>query len=471
MLALLLALFTLVVRQFPSLDITQRPQPIAPVVSSTAVAPSWLALPITIPLEDLAARLGEDMPKMLVEKRVEKHNRHINIKVWRTGELRIEGENNQLRLLLPVAFDADAPDEGLFEPHLHTSGKVLVRADVTLGINNDWQPQVSVRPSFTWVRKPYFYIGPFKIHIAGLLGEEIQEALDKQARKLQDKVAGSLKLKHKAERAWKKLFEPKRLSRKPLSWLVMQPQSIHWQAPHSDAQNLYLSLGLVARLSTVLGPKPGGYAPTPLPPLSKQLAKPLGFRLQVPVLLDFAGIDASLLHKLGGRRVQLNHGALVLRGFETYASGQRLVLGVQFQAQGLLGDWLNTRGSVYLTGVPHYDPATRVISVSDFNFTRQVDNPLVSFASWVLQDKLRQTLGQQLQWDATGEILDAQEDLNDDLNQPLGDGLYLAGELTQLQLLDMQLTARGIVLRFDAQGQAALRYNLPESGSAAEQGH
>ncbi|MCI0354714.1 MAG: DUF4403 family protein, partial [Acidobacteria bacterium] len=245
------------------------------------------------------------------------------------------------------------------------------------------------------------------------------------------------------------------LRESPETWLSIAPRELFLEPIAADDTDVRLTLGISAVLTTHVGSRPPPVPLQALPPLRQTLPEQRGFDIRLPVRLNYQGLLAELRAAQTGREIRLERGSVTLRDFEAYTSGRDLVLGVRFKGDAP-GWWWDTLGTVYFTGTPVYDADTRQLRVENFNFTRQVDNPLVGTASWVLQDSLRQYLSQQLVWDATEHILRAQERFNQDLNRSLGEGFQLWGEISHLNFEDLRAEAEGLAVNLRAGGELAI---------------
>lgn len=441
-------------RELALLDITQRPQPYVAPRAEQAPPLSFVSIPISLSLQEIERRVNEKLPER--ERRQEKFGgRRIRVSLRRTGPARVSGEGNTLRVRAPFAFGAYSKREGFFKPKIESNGRLTVFTSFQLGIAPDWSPKVKARASFRWDRKPRLEVGAFDFGISGLLGRKLQESLDEKAEELSAEGREKLNIRPKAEEGWRRLHEPRRLRESPETWLVIEPRDLYLDPIEVDESTVRLTLGIAAALSTHVGRRPEPLAPRPLPPLQHKLPSERGFDIRVPVFLNYEGLIGELRAKQAGRQVRLPQGTVTLRDFEAYTAGRELVLGVSFSADAE-GFWWDTRGKVYFTGVPAYDPAARQLRVENFNFTRRVDNPLVQSASWILQDRLRQELARQLVWDVTETILRAQEEFNADLNRSLGDGLQLWGEVAYLNFEDLRTEAAGMAVNLRAGGELAI---------------
>lgn len=442
-------------RDFALLDITQRPTPYVEPRPPAEPPLSFVTIPISLSMQELERRANAELPEQFVNKQKKYAGRRLAVSVVRTGPAKVSGKDNILRLQFPLAFSVYGKRESFFEPRVKTNGALTVFAEFELGIAEDWTPQVKTRATFHWDRKPRVRWGPFSVRVSDALGEEIQEVLDKKAADMREKARESLDLKKKAEDGWKRLHEPRLLRESPQTWLAIAPRELFLEPVEVDEANVRLTLGISAVLSTHVGSQPPPTPLQPLPPLKQRPPQQRGFDIRVPVFLNYEGLLTELRAAQTGKQIELPQGTVTLRDFEAYTAGRELVIGVSFKGDAD-GWWWDTQGKVYFTGVPAYDPDTRQLRVENFNFTREVDNPLVQSATWVLQDRLRQEIAQELVWDVTDSILRAQEEFNQDLNRSLGEDMQLWGEIGYLNFEDLRTEADGLAVNLRAEGELAI---------------
>jgi hypothetical protein len=348
---------------------------------------------------------------------------------------------------IPVSFKTS----GRFK----TNGKLNVLGDIEVDVSENWIPLVDIQPRMKWTKKPHIKFGPFKIRVAGPVGDKIQDALEDAAEDLRKKLSHSLDLKAKAQDGWEKLHQVRQLRDKPPVWLSIEPQAFYMAPITMDADWIRLVFGLATRLSTSVGHQPEPASPTALPPLIHGLPPERGLMIRLPVVLDYTALVHELKARLVGKRIHVDRGVIIPTDLEIYTSGHYLAVGVTFQgdAAGLL---LDTRGTVYFTGIPVLDTKTNVVSVREFNYTRQVDNPLVHTATWVMRESLRSKLERHLAWDLNEAISKARADATRFLNRPLDKGLVMSGECTALQVSDLHLQTEGMIVELEARGHVTI---------------
>jgi hypothetical protein len=453
--ALALAAWFVLPRLLPELTLTQRPREYAEPAPIQDTPVSYVSLPVELPLAELERRLTQDIDASLARAREDR-----DFRAWRNGPLRLRAEGRSLRLSLPLAFRSSAgPD---------TRGSFVVQTRITADIAPDWRPRVSVHSGFNWTRRPRIRLLGVKLRVSGVVGRAIRKKLRELDDDLRARIEAALTLKPRAQVWWRDLHQPRQLSADPPVWLAVHPQALYFQPPAGDGRTLRLMLGLRARLTTAVAAEPSPLPPTPLPALQRATGDERGFALHLPVLADYRGLAAELNQALVGRRIELERGAITPTGFQLYSSGRSLVIGVEFHSDAP-GFWLDTRGTVYFTGEPRFEPQTRILRIENFDFTRRLNNPLLSTATWVLQDSLRAQLQQRLVWDLGERLQAGARKLSEQLNQPLGDKLQLSGKVEQLNLTGIECRAEGIRIGLEARGQ--LRVTLADAATLGQAQH
>lgn len=446
-LALGLLLWLLLPMVLPDMALNQRPPEYAESVSNPGVPVSHVSLPVELPLKLLEKRLTEELDDSLARKREDS-----DFRAWRNGALRVRARNDVIHLSIPLHFkSSDGPD---------TKGSLVVHTRITASIAPDWRPLVHVHSTFDWVKKPKTRLLLFKVRISGVVGRALNKKLRELDNDLRSKIESSLALKPRAQNWWDKLHQPDLLSKDPPIWLSVVPQDFYFEPVSGDGENLRLLLGVRAKLTTSVAHEPAPVALQSLPPLQAVTAADEGFAIHLPVVADYRGLVDKLREELVGREIKLDSGAITPTDFTLYTSGRNLVVGIEFRGDAP-GFWMDTRGTVYFTGEPRFDPLTRVLEIENFQFTRRLTNPLLHTATWVMQDSLREKMQARLRWDLSERLHKGAIELTQRLNQPLGDDLQLSGKVEHLNLTGIACRFEGIKIGLEVRGQLKVGLSEP----------
>ena len=457
----------------PLRDITTAPKRGADASRAIQAQDSVIGLPIHLRYADIQAYANEKIPQILVKERKRERysTRVLGIKVTikgkletqvtRTGPVEVGAEGQQLALHVPLSFKARFEGSDLMDPDAKADGKVMVTLLFNVGMNEDWQPVLQASTRYRWLKKPRLKVGVFKLDAREILGDALEKRLKKLSRELEKDVNESAGFKERAAKYWYELHQVRQLGEDDLpAWLMVNPQAAYFQPVRYTEDAMVLEFALATRLTTLLGQVQPPPLAEPLPPLIIGAPEQPGFNLNLPVLIHYEGIRDALAERYLGQSFALEQGKLTIRDVRFYASGDKLVLGAQIDARAP-NRLLNTRGWVYLEGRPVIDMDQMQLRVEQLNFTRRVNNPLVSSASWVLQDSLRNQLAQALTLELAEPIEKAKTSFQERINRPIGEGFSLAGNIKDISVDQLQPRDDYLLILLNTRGQVAIHTQVP----------
>jgi hypothetical protein len=138
---------------------------------------------------------------------------------------------------------------------------------------------------------------------------------------------------------------------------------------------------------------------------------------------------------------------VTIRGLDLYGNEEKLIIAAQLEG--------SLNGTVYLAGIPYFDPQTRTLEIKNLDFELDTKSRLARMANWLahgrlvnlLRDAFRFPLGPQLDKgrQALQELLKAYK---------LTKGVTLKGVLYGLDPKEVRITPTSIVALMEATGKA-----------------
>lgn len=275
------------------------------------------------------------------------------------------------------------------------------------------------------------------------------------ARKLDERIS-SIDVRSMAAKEWAKLNEPIKLPIQPDTWLRLQPVSARYTGIRNDNSNVLLGVGLDAVAEIHTGKKPNPFPTNSLPPLGA--ANPgAGFSLHVPVRAAFSDLTAVAKSNLLGSTFLVAGSVKVkLNDIAIHGNGTNLVVMAAIDAK-LTNTCLHTKGRVYFTGQPIYDPSSKNLRIANFDYDVNTRNILVTSADWLLHPAFRSAIAEKLRWDVSTQLLKAQQLMNKSIeNLKLRDGIFLRGKLNEANAAGIVVLPDALVVLPILRGQATL---------------
>lgn len=431
----------------PAWQITEKPEYKLAAVPDRPSELSYLTLPVTFSMKEIQRRINEQIPKVLFDKPVTYQAREVRLKVTRTGAARvIADDKGVIRGAVPIAFKADANRAGLFKPALHTQGRLTAYVDITLDVDQNWNPVIKAKSRFKWRQRPFIRVFFRKIDVADIISAEIQRLLDTQTQVLMQRLDSQFQFRNLAKKSWQKLHAAVLVDEERRIWLTIEPKQAFLEPIEGDEDDLRTRLGLLAQVKLSEAEQKPEVVVQPLPLLEKKMPDRRGFYIGLDSQYPYELIEQKLIsHMQSKDDVRVN--SVVI-----YPTGNQLAI-AQDQTFNHAVWWKQIRANSYSTGVPSLASEPWRISIGPIQPTpaREVFSKAINPAD---QGKASLdsvfTVGLQQQRDQY------RSQLNGYLNQPLGNGLTMWSDIDAMTLLSLHPLENGLLLRSTAEGQMRL---------------
>lgn len=378
------------------------------------------------------------------------------------GPVHLSGKGEDIHLSMPVFANVEAQNVGNV---LSQAGdaQAEIRAIIRIGMTPDWQPTAKAKIDYSWTEKPGIELLGQRITFAQKADPEVEKILRQVEAKLPHEIA-KLHPRQHLEDLWKSAFTSLELNRRnPPVWMRLAPERLDYGGYNVADSRLNLLLELEAKAETFVGDRPPDPEPTPLPP-SGTLQAMQGFRVTAPVIADYAELEPVLeraLNKLQEKGIELPGIGQVMARFgkpTIYATtGGKLALGLAVEAS-LPGGNYDTKGLVWLTGMPYNDPNSPVVKVRDLQIdaetSRVAADLLVAIAN---SPAVKQGVEEALSQNFANDISKLQFKINKALNDKRVGDFILDARVTDMSYGVVQALGQGAYLPVTVSGTGSLQ--------------
>jgi hypothetical protein len=249
--------------------------------------------------------------------------------------------------------------------------------------------------------------------------------------------------KKRAETVWQKLQEPVELT--PNQWLEFNPRDVRVSPITSNGTlSLQTSVNLTMQPRIVNGRKPV-MAAAPLPGLQLAAAAVQGFRLALPITVDYGRINQRLGQEMIGQEFRTPLGDRVkVEGVQLYGSGDKLILAVKVSG--------GVNGNLYATGTPVFDEGMGLLRFANLDYTVETRNVLVRSANWMFHHEILSEMTSQAFIDLSGQLQTIRSRLETALPRDLGQAGRMEGEVTSLRPVGIYPIEGGVEVHIVAEG-------------------
>jgi hypothetical protein len=259
------------------------------------------------------------------------------------------------------------------------------------------------------------------------------------------KVNDAVRLREKVTPLWAGAFTPTLVSKEFSTWLKLTPERIAMSPIRATENQVRLAVGVIAGAELIVGPRPEGAPPRPLPPVRVTPAIDQGFHLQLGVEIRFADLVTALQPVLIDKTFGTDN-KVTVKAFSLKGSEGRLVVTLT-----TVGDF---EGELTILAKPVYNPAENSLTFEEVDFDTRDAGWLVTTGSWLFGSGIRGTIKEKLDGAVVEQLAEARRKAAAALaSVRIADHVTLSGVLTALSpgpatvfddRLTLQVTTRGV---------------------------
>ena len=420
---------------------------------------STISATLSIPLSDIAGLLNDKTTARIAEL----HDQpvkcgigrcRLTLHAVRTGAISATAAGNGVMLNIPFAADAVLALPGIFS-FVHAKANAMGQAVATTSasIGREWQI-VPRTQGVVELESSHLRIGPVVTNLADIWNAN-DELLSRPLFKLLDKkIADGLHERPRIEKFWTRAFAPIKVGKKPLAWLVLQPERVRVAQPAVAGDKLVLSFGLDVRAQVVVQDTPPSVQPTKLPAPAALARASSGFQFVVPLLFPFERASRLALDSLAKKPPRIAGAALRFEKLEIIPSGQDVIIAAQFclDRDWDVFHWFSACGSGYLRGDPVFDATTKTIRVANVHYDVATENLVLSATRFLAGPALGRDLESRLKFNVAKDLDKLEGQITKAIAKPEGRDVSISGTVRSFGPPSLTWTRDGFLAMFSAQG-------------------
>jgi hypothetical protein len=292
-----------------------------------------------------------------------------------------------------------------------------------------------------------------------------QHLSDTIFRELDKKLGPAIKLKPQAEKLWARVQQPIRVGKKPVAWLVLEPQALRIGRVQAMNNALTVSLAADVRARVIVADQPPPVTPAPLPRPAPLNTASNAFVFTIPVTLSYEEASSLAMGRLAKKPPHVGSTQIQIKSLRILPSRDDVVVALHFcvaQSWDVFG-WFNSCGDGYLRGKPVFDAATNNVRIVNVHYDAGTEDLLLKAMHWLAGDELAQQLQQHLAFNVAHDMDKLEESVTRALAKPQGKDVVISGAIQGFGAPTLGWTDKGFLALFTAHGRihAALNTQKP----------
>lgn len=429
---------------------------------------STINLPIKISMADIQARVNQEFGKVIYHDNSYKDNGQddLKIKVTRRSDITLGTLNNQIKVTVPLTiWVSKRVSTSILGQKISQTGEtdfeITVNYFIALRIKKDWDIQSKTTGQFKWDRKPYIEIGILQIPIASQVEGILKQEIDKIAGQIDQQIKNAVNIKEVGTAAWKQMHKPILIDSTTTTWLYGKPQKIHATQLRLSQNKASLGLGIETYVENTIGEPKRKVTVRPLPDLNLVEQITNDFNVSLSADARYENVKEMMQEQFLGKTFKLDNDEeqfITVTGLDLIGSAEKIIIQVDIDGK-IKKSFIKkkVKGTIYLEGIPYYEPDSQEIRVKELDYTLKTKDILLKMAKWFTGKKFQKNLEQQLVFPVGMKLESAKKMITQQLkNYKVNEYLTLKGELNEMQPQGLYLTPESIRLIVLADGTAGL---------------
>lgn len=280
----------------------------------------------------------------------------------------------------------------------------------------------------------------FNFDATDQLLKEVRKSLTALAKDI-DKQTSTINFKKEAKAAWQQASETFHIP--SYGYVHLNPLSIGLVEPRVANNVLYSTL--IVEAQPLFNHNPAFGKVKPLPDLNI-VKKPASdsFQLVVDFNLNYDSLSRTIQQFAGGQKLKLKDKEVIFDSIAIAgASYNELLFRVKFSG--------SQKGTLYLRGIPKFDPEQETIELSNLQFDLDTKSVLLKTAKWLFSDRILQEIQRASKQQLRPQITSLKKTLNNSLQYNYQE-YRLKGSIDELHVIHLYPDSNQLVVRVNAKG-------------------
>ena len=418
---------------------------------------SQISLPITLKIEEIETAINDQIDGVLYE------NSNLNDDSNDDFEIRAEKPEN-----ISVTFDSSHIDYRvplkvwikkmipITKLEVEVEGAIALSLSTEYKIENEWKLTTQTHLiEHEWLQKPQLKMGLFNLPIKFILNTVLEKSRTLLCNAIDKELAKNFDLQSIVKEAWKQIQAPIQLDDQFGIWLRVMPEKVGMTPLMSDGEHIKSTITVQTYAEAVIGEKPKPSKEEPVPPFLLSTEIKDGFDLHLKTFIDYSEAE-KIAHKIiVGQTIPISLFTIKIIDLKLSGKGEKVVIETKFSG--------SFSGNILFEGIPEFDQKIDRIKIKQPDYKLITKNILLRFINWISKGIIINRLKKLLNFPVKENMDIVVQKIGKLLeNYEVADEVILTGNLSNLDITNIQFEEKGLNLSISSMGKLSLHINKIE---------
>jgi uncharacterized protein DUF4403 len=331
-------------------------------------------------------------------------------------------------------------------------GDIAVDFSTVYKVNREWQINTETEVSdYEWLKKPKVRVGFFDIPIKSIANKIVERSKNLISESLDLQLANRFNLYKIMTKGWDLLQKPIRVSREYDLWIKVSPGFLSMTPLVIDGDQIQAKVLLKANINAFVGEKPLVQNEVDLPAFNYSNFADEDFSIELPTFIHYKEIEKLAKQYLIGKTFTSKRRSITVEDISIRGLEEKVLFILR-----LTGSY---NGIINVLGKPVFDKNNTMLEFEEFEFELETKNVLLQSLGWLFYKRLNRKLKETIRFPIKGMLVELRRRIEDELtNYKINNNFFLSGEIGEIELLKISVSAKWVELLFLTKGKATLGF-------------
>lgn len=409
---------------------------------------SFVSMPMEITLKEIENQLNKSLTGLIYEDNNLQDDK-TEMKIWKTGTIRLIEKDGKIESILPLKiwskFKYGTDFMGLNDTReIDLNGTITLLSDVKL---SNWKMNTSsVIEDFEWSESPTILVAGKKVPITYIINPTLSIFKSKVALKIDEAIEKSCDFKPYVLNVLETMSTPFLTSEQYEAWFRMVPIEVYVTDADLQKSKISMDLGLKCTMQTMVGQQPKNNFNRDAISFKAVKTVPDKSTASIAAVSTFESASRIITKNFQGKEFAAGSRKITVQKVDMWAKDGKMIVALNMTG--------SIDGTIYLNGIPNYNPITKEIYFDQMDYVLSTKGILTRTANWLLQGTILKKMQENCRYSIKENLEEGKKNLLPYLNNysPMK-GVFINGTMNDFDFEKVEIIDNAIIAFINASGK------------------
>ena len=422
----------------------------SPVVFKNKI--SYIAMPVEISLKEIESQLNKNLNGLIYNDSILSDDK-TEMKIWKTASVKLTEKDGNIISVIPMKIWAKIK-YGTDFMGLNDTREININGTITLNSNphlTNWKlTTISKLEDFEWSESPSILVAGKKVPITYIINPTLSIFKSKIAKKIDDAINETCDFKPQVLSVLDKLSTPFLTSEAYETWFKMVPIELYVTDAILLKSKLTMQMGLKCNMQTMVGQEPKNSFDAKKIVLKPVSLIPENTTASVVAVSTYESASKIVTKNFQGQEFASGSRKIVVKKVDLWQKDGKMIIALSVAG--------SINGTIYLSGIPNYNPITKDIYFDQMDYVLNTKSVLMKSANWLMQGTILKKIQENCRYSIKGNLEEGKKNMEPYLtNYSPMKGVFINGVLNDFEFEKLELTDKAIIAFITTSGKMNIK--------------